>query len=152
MFTFSHRETLGTPESISCCFPIGKVSDKMWRELLDLEPNWKIVPGRAYQTWYCLEKLRETKNLFERWHNAFLINLPPTGKLHKHTDTKEAYKTFHVPIVTNYRCFNCFELDGKNVSLHMEAGLVYEFDRTVPHWAVNAGKTDRIHLMCEVFV
>lgn len=121
-------------------------------ELWGLEPKWKVVPGRSYQTWFCLDQLRETKNLFERWHNAFLLLLPPEGRLHKHTDTREAYKTFHIPIVTNYRSFNCFEIEGQSVSMHMEAGMLYEFDRTVPHWSVNGGKTDRIHLLCEVFV
>lgn len=141
----------GTPDAIECCFPVGVASYKVMRELAALEPKWKIVAGRDYQTWHCLERLREAKNLFERWHNAFLLLLPPGGTLHKHTDTREAYKTFHVPIVTNTRAFNCFELDGRNVSLHLREGTVYEFDRTVPHWAVNGGTTDRIHLLCEVY-
>lgn len=125
------------------------VSKKMRDELeaLAAVAPWKIVPGRAYQTWMCLEHLRETKNLFERWHSAFMLKLPPEGRLHPHVDTKEAYDSYHVVIQTNQRAFNCFD----DLVLHMEQWRVYRFDRQVRHWAVNGGTTDRIHLICEVY-
>jgi aspartyl/asparaginyl beta-hydroxylase (cupin superfamily) len=129
------------------------LSQKMRDELeaLVAAATWKIVPGRAYQTAHVLKDLRETKNLFERWHDAFLLKLPPEGRLHRHTDTLERYLSYHVVIATNQRAFNCFERDGKPISLHLEQWGVYRFDRSVPHWAVNGGRTDRIHLICEVY-
>jgi len=142
----------GTPDDIDACRIAGEISKEILTELRSLKPEWKIVPGRDYRTWFCLEHLSKTKELFPRWHNAFMLCLPPEGQLHKHSDTVEPYKTFHIPVETNYRSFNCFEVDGENVSMHMRAGKYYLFDRSVPHWAVNGGVTDRIHLLCEVFV
>lgn len=80
-----------------------------------------------------------------------MLKLPPAGRLHRHTDTREAYRSFHVVIASNYRAFNCFEIEGKTETLHMHEGYLYSFDRSLPHWAVNGGVTDRIHLICEVY-
>lgn len=129
------------------------VSAKMRAELAALveHAQWKIVPGRAYQTWHCLDHLRETRNLFERWHDAFMLKLPPEGRLHPHVDSAERYDSFHVVVATNQRAFNCFDVGDGPFSTHMDQWGVYRFNRQVPHWAVNGGKTDRIHLICEVY-
>jgi hypothetical protein len=129
------------------------VSPKMRTELVQLAAvaRWKIVSGRAYQTWHCLDHLRETRNLFERWHDAFMLKLPPEGRLHPHVDTPERYDSYHVIIATNQRAFNCFRLPSGPMSMHMNEWGVYRFNRQIEHWAVNGGKTDRIHLICEVF-
>ena len=110
--------------------------------------TWKVVPGRAYQTWFCLQHLAYTKNLFQCWHNAFMLKLPPEGQLHPHTDSKESYSSYHIVVETNNRAFNCFE---GGLTVHLEIGHLYRFDRSIRHWAVNGGTSDRVHLICEVY-
>lgn len=75
---------------------------------------------------------------------AFLLKIPPGGKIHRHTD-ETGKRTIHIPIQTNPKAV--IEIDGERV--HMAVGRYYEIDRSIPHESRNDGDTDRIHLMLE---
>ena len=101
--------------------------------------QWEVVEGRDYQTAFIDPP--------QGWNRAFFIKLPPGGRLHRHTDTGDC-ETHHIVVQTNDGCVNFWEEDGENCQ-HMAVGKRYTVDRTLMHWAVNNGLTDRIHLMVE---
>ena len=99
--------------------------------------EWEVVNGRGYQTVDVSDKLPDFKR-------AFFVKLPPGTSMHKHVDCGDC-QTDHVVITTNPQCLNYWGNDP----IHMEVGKRYTVDRTIEHWAVNDGDTDRIHLLLE---
>jgi len=102
--------------------------------------TWEVVKDRDYQTSFIDPP--------EGWKRAFFIKLPAGGRLHVHTDTGDCV-THHIVVQTNDGCMNFWEEDGVEYCQHMQLGKRYEVNRTLLHWAVNRGDTDRIHLMVE---
>jgi hypothetical protein len=98
------------------------------------ELNWKKVPGRDYTT--------------ASASRAFFISIPAGGQLHRHVDAGDVI-SYHVVIQTNEQAENFWLEDGKEHVMHMEAGKMYRVDRTLEHWAVNGGDSDRVHLILE---
>jgi hypothetical protein len=104
-----------------------------------------------YEVWKALQQLPGGIGRFR------LMLLRPRTLLSFHHDFE---MRFHIPIITNPRCFFLVnnvpeefpELFGTllptvNV-FHLPAdGSVYKFNATHYHTAINAGKTDRIHLV-----
>jgi hypothetical protein len=74
-----------------------------------------------------------------------LITLHPVDLYHMHTDsTRKA----HVAIETNEDCRLCFRT---GLTYHVPVdGRVHVFDTTVPHFAFNAGESDRVHLVMSI--
>jgi aspartyl/asparaginyl beta-hydroxylase (cupin superfamily) len=105
--------------------------------------EWEIVDGRGYQT-------LDVSHLFPPpFKRAFYLKLPPGTQLHKHRDAGDV-QTDHIVIQTNPNCLNFWiDEEGNEQFLHMEQGKRYTVDRTLMHWAVNDGETDRIHLLLE---
>jgi Aspartyl/Asparaginyl beta-hydroxylase len=101
---------------------------------------WKVADGRDYQTAFIQAPAG--------YRAAFYLKLPPKSMLHAHVDAADC-ETEHVVIQTNEHCLNYWrDADGDH-SQHMEAGKRYKVDRAVLHWAINAGDTDRVHLILE---
>lgn len=104
-----------------------------------------------YEVWQALQQIPGGIGRFR------LMLLRPKALLSFHHDFE---MRFHVPILTNPRCFflinnmpeefpkpTGLQLPSVNV-FHLPAdGSVYRFDATHYHTAINAGKTDRIHLV-----
>ncbi len=65
-----------------------------------------------------------------------------------HRDTCESnwISRVHVPIITNPGCF--FMIGG--LYHHMEVGMSYQVNPSLPHAVSNAGPTTRVHLMFDV--
>jgi hypothetical protein len=131
---------------------VRSVSPDIINELCALEPKWSVQAFKGYQVWHCYPQLGPAaRSMFERWNGAFMVRVPPGGMLLKHTDDPKPYRSYHLPIASNERAFSLFDVGGTCVRMHLDVGTLYEYDRTVPHWAENNGDTDRVHLVCEVF-
>lgn len=104
--------------------------------------DWEVVEGRGYQT---ADITHLTEGAYKR---AFFIKLPPHTQLHRHTDCGDC-RTDHIVMQTNPLAINWWLEGDTELCAHMQENCRYEVDRTVPHWAVNDGDSDRIHLMLE---
>ena len=126
---------------------VGMVSDLDSLRQAAAAANWKVVngSGRDYLTAECPGYLRPT--LWDRWHSAFFLKIPPGGRVHRHVDVDHPWNTYHVVVQTNPDCLSFTE----GAAQHLESGGVYSIDRTIEHWSENNGDTDRIHLLCEVY-
>ena len=131
---------------------VRSVPAEVINELLSLEPKWSEQAFKGYQVWHCTPQLGPAAtSLFEKWKGAFMVRVPPGGKLLKHSDGPQTCKSYHLPVASNDQAVSLFEVDGEEIRLHLEVGTLYEYDRATPHWAENNGETDRIHLVCEVY-
>lgn len=102
---------------------------------LEVELPWKC---RGYDTAALGDPLR-----------AFFVRLRPGERIHRHRDADDV-DTLHLVVQTNEQARN-FWIDPElgEQSMHMEQGKVYRVDRSLEHWAENAGPTDRVHLLLE---
>ena len=89
-----------------------------------------------------------------------LMRLEGGGELGRHADItdREAgvadgkVARFHFPIVTSKQCvFNTWCIRGHMMVTHMNPGEVYYLDTRKPHAVKNASKTDRIHLVVDMY-
>lgn len=110
------------------------------RELLPTV-EWEAPKNRGYQT-------ADVTDQMPGYKRAFFLKLPPHTDIHRHVDCGDC-KTDHVVIETNNQCTNYWTEGGKEHSTWMEKDCRYTVDRTVEHWAINNGDTDRVHLMLE---
>lgn len=81
---------------------------------------------------------------------AMLARLAAGATIDRHTDGAGSNlftHKIHIPIQTNEKAF----LIIKDEAFHLREGVAYEVNNIVPHSAENAGSTDRIHLIFEVF-
>lgn len=81
---------------------------------------------------------------------AMLARLEAGHAIGRHTDGRASepfVHKIHVPLETNGGAL--MHVDGEN--FHLQAGHAWEINNMAPHGAVNRGKTDRIHLIFEVF-
>lgn len=106
----------------------------------DAPKSWKAVAGRDYQTAFIAPP--------DGYKRAFYLKLPPRSQMHAHVDSDDCV-TEHVVIQTNEHCLNYWRDSEGDHSQHMEQGKRYLVDRSVLHWAINAGDTDRVHLILE---
>lgn len=81
---------------------------------------------------------------------VMLARLAAGGVVTRHTDglgsNLHTHK-IHVPIQTNDRAW----IEVGDQRFHLSSGHAYELNNLAPHGAENAGTTDRIHLILEVF-
>lgn len=103
--------------------------------------GWKSAPNRAYQT---ADVTREIPG----YARAFFLKLPPHSELHPHVDAGDC-RTDHIVLQTNLKALNWWIEGDEKRSTHMQAGFRFCVNRTIRHWATNAGNTDRIHLLLE---
>lgn len=115
---------------------VGAIELARYQAMLD-EAAWKMPEGRQYHTADVTGRVPGVKR-------AFFLRLPPGGAIHKHVDADDC-NTDHVVMTTNMACINYW--DGGEA--HMEQGLRYTVDRSIPHWAVNNGGSERVHLLVE---
>jgi hypothetical protein len=81
---------------------------------------------------------------------VMLARLAPGRVIDKHTDglgSNLYTHKIHVPIQTNDQAW----IDVSNRRFHLSPGHAYELNNLAPHGAENAGATDRIHLILEVY-
>jgi len=79
----------------------------------------------------------------------FIAELPVGGEIPPHRDLAQALTRAHrchLPIVTNP---DTHMMIGDE-AFHLEPGIAYEFDNTRRHSVRNAGKTRRVHLICDI--
>lgn len=103
--------------------------------------TWKQPHGRNYETADITDKLRGCIR-------AVFLKIPSGGSVHRHVDSGDC-KTDHIVLSTNDGCKNYWVNGNDEEWLHMETDHRYTVDRTVEHWSVNEGKTDRVHLLVE---
>lgn len=119
------------------------VEDTSLRALLpEAEALLRLVPGRH-------ERVR-------------LMRLAPGGgELTRHSDITDpdagirpgTLARIHIPLVSNPEVvFDGWLPDGTQVRRHFAVGSVWYLDTRKPHRAVNAGRTDRIHLVVDAVV
>lgn len=71
-----------------------------------------------------------------------VMKMKPKTCYYWHSDST---KRFHIPVVTDEKCFLLLENDGR---IHLPAdGSGYIVDTTQNHTALNASKIDRIHIV-----
>jgi 1-aminocyclopropane-1-carboxylate deaminase/D-cysteine desulfhydrase-like pyridoxal-dependent ACC family enzyme len=109
-------------------------------QLPELEPLIKAIPGNK--------------------HRIRLMRLAAKqGELSRHADITDpdagvgAGKTLriHIPLITNPHVrFEQWNLDGEHLSASMAEGEAWYLDTRKPHTAINAGSTDRVHLVMDV--
>jgi hypothetical protein len=107
---------------------------------VEITPPWEIVEGRDYQT-------VDTAAL-GTLVRAFLLRLPPGGRLHRHKDAGDV-ETYHVVLETNPQALNWWADETGEHSQHLQAGKLYRVNRLLEHWATNDGATPRTHLLLE---
>ena len=86
----------------------------------------------------------------DRLGRVLLIRLKPQGRITLHTDIgayAEATERYHLPVITNPDAW--LEVDGDRH--HMEAGVLYFFEKHRPHCGGNDGTEGRVHLVVDVF-
>ena len=130
---------------------VGSVSAEAVKCLQDISQHsiWKIVSDteKNFRTCYIEPDIPELRQRWPNIHSAFLLRIPPGGKVHKHIDADHVWNTYHIVVYTNDDCISF--ADGK--PHHLEVGGIYSIDRSVEHYSVNDGKTDRVHLLMEVY-
>lgn len=109
-------------------------------ELPEVEELLKLIPGEH--------------------HRIRLMRLTPGGgELRRHTDQVDPdagvgigqLLRFHFPITTNYNSvFTMWNLNNTDRTYHMSVGELWSIDTRKPHQAINAGDTERIHLVVDV--
>lgn len=81
---------------------------------------------------------------------AMIVRLRPGGRITRHSDQggyADATERYHLAIDTNDDCV--MRVGGEEA--HAAEGEIYFFDKHVEHEVVNAGPTDRIHLIVDVW-
>lgn len=109
-------------------------------------PSWK-----SWQS--VLLPVMESATAFYGYKNGFypkvmFAKIPAKGFIPPHIDGGTrgyAPHKIHVPLVTNQDCYFFIE-DHK---FHLKPGVAYEVNNGKQHGVVNAGTTDRIHLIFE---
>lgn len=84
-------------------------------------------------------------------NKAMLPNMRPGTDIPKHFDTMKSFSKshrIHVPILTNDEVY--FTVGGERVIL--EAGEAYEINNLKEHGVKNKGKTDRVHLLFDLYI
>lgn len=77
--------------------------------------------------------------------------LKPGQSVKTHIDNDPSYIIrIHFPIFTNEHCKFGFKWKHSTYEYHMEVGKAYMVNNGIPHWAYNAGTTDRMHLVISV--
>jgi quercetin dioxygenase-like cupin family protein len=94
--------------------------------------------------------LREVEGRIGRpAERAMIIRLKPGGKIGEHIDQglyADCTHRFHVPLVTNPAAW----LNSGEETAHLEAGVLYLFNKHVPHSGANDGDSPRVHLVVDV--
>ena len=111
---------------------------------------------RADERWYRKVKddvpiyLREILSTFKGAHRTRFANLAPNSEVKPHIDYDTLYGVrLHIALETNDDCYNGgWDKDGKEYREHIPAdGSVWLVNPGVKHYAVNAGKSSRKHLI-----
>ena len=114
--------------------------------------TWKVVKGsgRDYLTSFCGD---DVKDLFDwdNWQSAFFLKVPSGGTIHSHIDVLHPWNSYHVIVKTNTKAVSYWQDGLGEHSFKPKVRNVYKVNRSLKHWAENNGKTDRIHLLCEVY-
>ena len=83
--------------------------------------------------------------------SAILIKLPAGKSIPLHVDAAPFFKKYHrihIPLITNEQCFFTVGSETK----HLKQGEIWEIDNdNLRHSVTNGGKTDRIHLLIDLF-
>ena len=128
----------------------GQIDKETRKALINLANSgtWKTVKGsgRDYLTCFVTDEVKDFFD-WQEWHSAFFLKIPPGGEVHRHTDVEHPWNTYHVVVCTND---DCISFSSGN-PYHLEVGDIYSIDRSIEHYSVNKGKTDRIHLLAEVY-
>jgi len=118
-------------------------------EVLNRVSHWHRPPGRLYDT----AEADLSQPLFAGSSRAFFIKMAPGSNVYRHRDPPgvvDYFYTDHIVCSTNDRAFICWDDEGVERSQHLDLGKRYRIvDRSVLHWAVNDGDTDRVHLLIE---
>ena len=129
---------------------VGHVSVETVKHLQKISKHaiWKTVRDeeKDFRTCY----IEPDPELRQRWpniHSAFLLRIPPGGRVHKHIDVDHPWNTYHVVVQTNDDCISYVE----DKPFHLKVGGIYSIDRGFEHHSANNGKTDRTHLLMEVY-
>ena len=139
---------------------IGEVSNKTVSSLLALSQllDWKINKGLEvdYKTIQGFEDRLKDIHLpwdQEKIKSARFICIPSGGNIKRHSDnTKpDGWKIYHIPLSTNDHCINLVYKDGETKEFHLPVGTLWEFDAWPEHESFNLGKTDRIHLVINIY-
>ncbi len=120
-----------------------------------------IRPGVAAHLDAMLDSLRETvapvlDALYpETWTlGQFVLSRMRAGsRIRLHRDQRRDpmhMRRLHVPITTNDGVVTIFPTDGGE-RLHMSVGSLWEFNFRRPHRVENAGDTERVHLVFDLY-
>jgi hypothetical protein len=137
-------QTAGAIPTATFATLVGKISVSQMEELRRMVAmaDWRDVTGRGYDT--------ADTEFWEPCKRAFFIRMKPGGDIPRHHDAFIPGTTHHLVVTTNSHCHNWWRDDkGRERHVHMKQGYRYQVARSPLHWAFNAGKTDRVHLLVE---
>jgi len=168
-------EKIGTIEKSTKDALLKLAKDAEWKITQDDDRDYRT----SYITEQA-QKIKELSKLWptkpsggKGWRSAVLILIPPGGKMHKHADNETHIKSFCICLRSNKDCLSFtgksrdLELTSKRnrrsyrdvgedvvetESFNLRAGNIYSADRTKIHWSENNGKSNRIHLLVEIYV
>jgi hypothetical protein len=126
---------------------LGEVDVASLQALADYA-DWKKPQGRDY---FVAVVPPESHPLVAGCRRAFFLKIEPGGFIHPHTDSAQATADTDLIVVsTNKQCRTYWQVENNTISKRLEQGMRYRMtDRGVEHWAVNNGRSDRIHLLIE---
>lgn len=137
-----HRDS----ETICLRMPPGPITPDLVFERVGGE-EWRDAPG--------LSSLAVVAREIERTQGGGLarvmcVKLRPGGRILLHADTgayAAATERYHAVIQTNPQAW----LASGGEHLHLPAGSVWWFDKHVEHAGGNGGRTDRVHLIVDLY-
>jgi len=141
---------------------VGSVSRETCNQLFDLcqTLEWKVNKGPEvdYKTIQGFEdKLPELPWPKDKIKSAMFICIPAGGNIKRHSDNSPckdeigSWKTYHIPLTTNDHCTNLVYTGNQAQEFHLPVGTLWEFDTWPEHESFNLGKTNRIHLVINVY-
>ncbi len=102
-----------------------------------------VVFNRDFEDLYFYEVFKKVKEWSpQRIGRVRLMLRKPSSCYSMHSDESERY---HIALTTNPECYFFFKMKG--VYQIPANGQLYRFDATHMHTGLNAGKSDRIHLV-----
>ncbi|WP_426106347.1 aspartyl/asparaginyl beta-hydroxylase domain-containing protein [Massilia sp. TSP1-1-2] len=144
----------GEIESIMLRFPVKSVHDTQ----AELENHLSTYDQQENVDYPAYKTLSEARPLImwlmsrvagERLGRCMINKIAPGGRIFPHVDTKshtDYYSRFHIVLQSNPDS----HFRAGTETVNMPAGDIWWFDNAQEHEVINAGTTDRIHLVVDI--
>lgn len=123
-------------------------ADSLWnykeKKFNYTEQQFTVLNNELHDT-YLEEIFNYVKETYGPIGRFRAMKLKPKSCLSLHIDFDNP--RYHIPVITNENCFFIHFADEPQINYMSDVGCLYKFDSRIKHTAINASKTDRIHLV-----